>query len=250
MFDALVERPSVAGDEDMHVVFATRPADPLALDEVDAEGNVERNLDAGADDLAVALDRVAISEVEKRPRRLDRQVNGHALDEAIVIHIATVGRGGGRRNRLTARWRDPEAADHRPQRQHQTRQGVGLGRGAGFEVNRPPERLVDPGEARVEAGIEHVGRNLVPSPAPVAVGPELVEVDDEGIALLGAGNIEGAGHRIAAGCGLLSVLVPAARIDSGRRYRIAGRNFKHRIVPADIVVVAVGSKIVVGHSAS
>ena len=61
MFDALVERPGVAGDEDMRVVFAARPADPLSLYEVDAEGNVERNLDAGADDLAVALDRVAIS---------------------------------------------------------------------------------------------------------------------------------------------------------------------------------------------
>ena len=56
-------------------VFAARPADRLSLGDPDGEFDLERGLDAGADDLAVALAGVAVAEEEQcaRARRPGRR---------------------------------------------------------------------------------------------------------------------------------------------------------------------------------
>ena len=73
----------------------------------------------GADDLAIALRRVAIAEEEQGARRRHREGHGRAGAEAAVVHVAAVLGAGCRREGLPQRWRDAEAADHRLKREFQ-----------------------------------------------------------------------------------------------------------------------------------
>ena len=134
--------------------------------------------------------------------------------------------------------------------QHQTGQGVRLGRRSRLQIDRPPQQLGVGRNPRSETRVQYIGRDPPPRPTPVAVGVELVESDGEGIALFGARNIKGAGHRVAALGDLLAVPVLAAGVDGNGRDRVPGRNLEHWLVPADGVVVVVGRKLVVRHRAS
>src|SRR5207249_9559695 len=109
VLDGLVERPRVADRHDERAVVGARPADPLALDDLERELDVHRDLDPGPDDLAVALERVTVADVEERALRRNREVDGDALAEAAIVHVAALRPRGRRRNLLAAVGRDTEA---------------------------------------------------------------------------------------------------------------------------------------------
>src|SRR4029079_11211704 len=68
-------------------------------------------------DLAVALERVAVAEVEEPALGKDGEIDRHACAEAAVVHVAAVLARGRTRDRLPLRRRDAEAAEHRIERQ-------------------------------------------------------------------------------------------------------------------------------------
>ena len=103
----------------MWVADSTRGviSDVLRGDEVDREFDVHRRLERVAIQLAVALRRVAVADVEQRARLRDRQIDGRAFDDFVEIHVAAeAARIAGRRRRRAESRRDGDAAEHRPER--------------------------------------------------------------------------------------------------------------------------------------
>src|SRR5919199_5902704 len=86
----LVERPGIADREDVIIVLAPRPATALALPKLNRELDLEGNLDTGAYDLAVALDRVPIAHVQECAQHKHRKVDRHARGEAAIVHVAAM----------------------------------------------------------------------------------------------------------------------------------------------------------------
>src|SRR5437899_12995145 len=84
----LVERPRVPDGHHELTVVCARPVDPLALEHLDGELDVHGYLDAGADDLTVSLQRVPVADVEEGALDEDGEVDGDALAEAAVVHVA------------------------------------------------------------------------------------------------------------------------------------------------------------------
>src|SRR5438094_78457 len=90
MLDGLVERAGVPDRHHERLVLGARPADRLAFQHLDRELDVHRHLDPGADDLAVALERVAVADVQEAALGEDREVDDDALAEAAIVHVAAV----------------------------------------------------------------------------------------------------------------------------------------------------------------
>ena len=86
----LIQWAGVATGKDVVGILTARPANALALDQLHGELHIKRNLNAGAHNLAVALGGVAVTDVEERTWSKDREVDGDALDKAVVIHIAAM----------------------------------------------------------------------------------------------------------------------------------------------------------------
>jgi hypothetical protein len=84
---------------------------------LDGQRHVRRDLDPGADDLAVPLQGMPVADVQKRALDEHWQVDRDALPEAAVVHVPAVLGGRRGRDRLAAPRRDPEAAEHRGERQ-------------------------------------------------------------------------------------------------------------------------------------
>ena len=98
-------------------VSFSRRGQPIAtlLDDVDRELDVERRLESGADDFALALPRMSVAHEEQRASNVDRQHHFDAGIEAGVVHVAAERAGRRGRDRLTASGSDADAAEHRPQ---------------------------------------------------------------------------------------------------------------------------------------
>ena len=64
--EGLVEGTGVAEGEDEVGVLAARPVGEFSFEQADGEADVHRDLDAGAENLAVALVGVAVSQCEQR----------------------------------------------------------------------------------------------------------------------------------------------------------------------------------------
>ena len=133
---------------------------------------------------------------KERAGHEDREVDGDAGDEAAIVHVAAVlGRGGGR-DRLVARRRDAEAAQHRregrPQAPARAQQRA---RRAGCQVERQVVRM-PLGQAGDVVRIDDVGGQRRAGPARVAVWGS----GDPGTTSVSPGSAldeEGAGHRVA-----------------------------------------------------
>ena len=95
MLQGLVERARIAHAEDVVGILAAGPVDPLAFEQVHGELDVEGHFNAGPHDLAIALYRMSIADVEQRARYKDGEVDRHACHEAAIIH-AIPGRLGQR----------------------------------------------------------------------------------------------------------------------------------------------------------
>src|ERR1051326_6331965 len=97
----------------MGLVFGARPMDAPAFLEMDRELDVERDFDARPDDLAIALNGMAVSDKQQSSFDGDREVDGDALLEAFEVHVAAMRPGGRGGDGLSASRRDAEAAQHR-----------------------------------------------------------------------------------------------------------------------------------------
>ena len=117
MLHALVQRAGVANCKNVVGVFAARPGDAFALLHRERELHVKGDLDARADDLPIALQRVAVANVKERAFGQHRKVDRHPFYKAPVVHIAPVLGGGGCRDSLAPGWGYAKTADHRGQRQ-------------------------------------------------------------------------------------------------------------------------------------
>src|SRR5688572_16745660 len=73
----------------MICILQPRPCDPLALNEFEAECYFHRGLKAGAADLAIALQRVAVAKIEDRDLMKNRQIHGRSFSAVRRIHIST-----------------------------------------------------------------------------------------------------------------------------------------------------------------
>ena len=78
--------------------------------QAEAEGDVHRGLEARAADLAVALQRVAVAEVEQRAGMEDGQVDRRALADVGGVHVPAEGPGPEPVKRLVALGRHGHAA--------------------------------------------------------------------------------------------------------------------------------------------
>src|SRR5579871_2210773 len=94
-------------------VLGAGPTDASAFPKVNRELDIERDFDPRSDDLAIALDRVAVSDKEQRALGEDREEDGDPLFEAFIVHVAAMFRGGRRGDRLPAPGSNSEASEHR-----------------------------------------------------------------------------------------------------------------------------------------
>src|SRR5215831_3854010 len=102
MLRRLLERASVTHSEDIFRILAPGPADSLPFDHPHRELDLHRDLDPVADDLAIPLGRVAVTDVEKGTWYKDGEIGCHARDEPSIVHVtAMLGRGRSR-DRLAA----------------------------------------------------------------------------------------------------------------------------------------------------
>src|SRR5262249_42255058 len=82
------QRADAAGRHQVFAVFDARPANPPALDQIELKGHVHARFESGAADLAVALQRMAVAEIEERALVKDRQINSRALADVRRVHVA------------------------------------------------------------------------------------------------------------------------------------------------------------------
>ena len=90
VLEGLVEWAGVAEGEDSGIVFAAWPAAGFGLEQADGELDVEGGLDAGADDLAIALDGMTIAKVEQGAGDVDGEIEDSAGLDVAIIHVAAV----------------------------------------------------------------------------------------------------------------------------------------------------------------
>ncbi len=240
MLQRLVQRPGVPHGDEIIVILGAGPADLPALHQADRELHVERDLDSRAYDLPISLERVSIPDVEQRPGREDGERDRDAGAEPPVIHIPAVAPRGGGGDRLPAGRRDPEAAQHRRQRQRQVSQrrlGTEQDGRTSLGVHLPLRRRRLRWQLAHITRIDHVRRQAGRTPPPPPVRPQRIEPHRERVAHLGALNKERPGLGIApTGDGLL-IRVPPARVHRCGDNRVAVRDAQHRLVGADRRVV-------------
>ena len=130
------QRALAAEHHHVRVVLEPRPLDRRLLDELHGELDIHRGLEAGADDFAFALQRVAVADEQQRAGFVDRQHHLHALVEARVVHVAAERARCAGCDRFLARRRHADAAEHRPQAQLEAAD-------VGVVETRRPFRLVE-----------------------------------------------------------------------------------------------------------
>src|SRR6266566_2824119 len=87
--EGVVEGAGVAEGDDGLWGFDADRGEALAGDEVDGELDVHGGLEGVAVDLAVALDRVAVADVEERAGVGDGQVDGGSFGDFVEVEVAT-----------------------------------------------------------------------------------------------------------------------------------------------------------------
>src|SRR5262249_30027871 len=101
-----------------HQVFAVldaRPANPPAFDQIELERHIHARFESRAADLAVALQRVAVAEIEESAVVKDRQINGGAFANVGRVHIAAEIAGPQSSPGFFALRRHGHASEHRLQ---------------------------------------------------------------------------------------------------------------------------------------
>ena len=108
------------------------------LAQLESELHLHRDLDAGAADLAVSLPGVTVAGKEERAGYAHREPDDRSRPEAAPVHVAAVWSGGRGGDGLATRGSDAKAADHRLQREGQSRE-----RGRGIDQAHRSRRDVD-----------------------------------------------------------------------------------------------------------
>ena len=183
-------RAAGADRHDEALVLQARPAEGPALDEVDLHRRHRRVLDGDAAELAVALGGVAVAEEEQRAGRVHRQVDDGARRHVRQVHVAAVVVRDDRGDRLDFR-RGADGANERLVGQRDA--VVPLDAGDGVDVHLLDDlrqrlvqhrRVAGAGEA-AEFGDQAGGAGRL-RPA----RHDLLDVDGEAVALLGALHID------------------------------------------------------------
>ena len=183
-----------------------------ALDQIDAEFDIERGFDAGTGDLAISLRGVAVAEVKERARFEDREVADRAFTVTAVIHIAAVLGGGGGVDELPALGGHPETPHHRHDRDLQRFQALHRlpqGGDSRREVEIPGHHLLLR-QAAHEVRIEGVLGQHARRPAIVSIRGHRHNPNHQRIARFGAFDKERPGLGIAGTGDLLTGRAHAA----------------------------------------
>ncbi len=245
----LVEWAPGGDDQEIGLRLAARPEQLVSLAQLDAEFDLERGLDAGTGDLAVALAGMAVAEEEQPARRMDREGDGRAGAEQAIVHIAAMGAARRGRDRLAAFGRDAEAAEHRRQWEAPV---ADAGRGlqqlhrAGLGIDRPFMALAlrQLGEDR---RVKHAGRQRRIGPAGLPGRRHPLDRHQQRVAGLGAGHEERAGHRIAARRPLRALVIGSGGVERRRDDAVAAGDLQHGGQGADHVVILRRLEVVARH---
>ena len=239
MLQSLIERPGIADRKNVGGALAARPGQIAVLFDCQADLHLEAGLDAGADDLAVALCCVAVAEEEQRAGHGDREPHCRARTKTPVIHVAAVfgaGRGG---KGLPYGWRYTEATDHRFERQDEMLQA----RNSGLQRRRqslpvdPPVHLVARRQTAHEFRVDDIARKRCAGPAGCAYRCHAQDFHLERVARFSARHRDRTVHRVRLGRALHAVLVEAVGVDGLCDNRVArgdgegGRQGAQHIVP-------------------
>ena len=191
------QRAHAGRHHDVLAVFDARPPDALAFDEIEPERDVHRRLEARADDLAVALQRMAVPEIEERTGVEDRQIDGHALADVRRIQIAAeVTRPESAKGFLSRRG-DGDAPEHRLERDLDAL----AGRRGEIEDADHPLPVEPPGKRSRRQRVVEYSRPVVsgdaadsvravPGDGRVPVRRQFDEADDERVARRGALDVK------------------------------------------------------------
>src|SRR4051812_8317091 len=140
--------------------------------------------------------------MEERAVDEHREVHGDAHAKAAVVHVAAVRPRRCGRDRLAARGRNAEAAEHRVERQLSQRLEPGWRRlelcRAALEVEAPPVNIGRRGKLGDKPRVDDVSRDDLAGPPPRAIRLDPVEVDGERVSRRGSVDEEGPGLWVAA----------------------------------------------------
>ena len=216
----------------MDSAFSTRgPRDRFGADQLHRELDVHGSLERVAVELAVALDRVAVADIQERTGLADGQIDGRALDDLVEVHVAAdtpvVGRSHGRAG---VAGRDADAAEHRTRRDGEIRKAVGGFRElreARLQIQAPddvvPLLLVLGGPV----GCDGAAHEAVVADGCAAVELQLLHADDEEVSRHRALDVERTGLGVATDGACLTLRVDAAGIDRPCAHGVAGPDAEH-----------------------
>jgi len=235
VLESLIEGTRIPDREEVVLALASRPRAAFALEDRNREFHVHRDLESGPDDLTVPLERVPVAQEEEGPGNEDREERGCLWPVATVVHVPAMPARRGRADRFTTCGSDPEASEHglelegqpaEPRREQQ-------GRRSRFTIDPPRSAKALFPESRKLGhviGVDRVGCDGGRAPCRVAIRPDLVQVDGQAVARLGACDEERPGLRIAELDPLLAARIAPCGIEGGRAYRVAVLDLQHRIV--------------------
>ena len=188
----------------------TRPADIMSLYQAHRELHIRGGLGALAEQFAVAMAGVPVTQHEIGTRLIDGQVHDGALVHGVIVHVAAVSAHRPRVDCLSMGRSDPDAAQRRMRGELELdplaeRPGC---RDCPAPAVQIPAQRVTPARLQplVAAGcweksldrgrFQRIGRNPDSIPAPIAIEPNPVETHDECVARLRAFNIEGSSEHV------------------------------------------------------
>src|SRR5947209_19291 len=112
MLECLVKWPGIADRENIGRGLAPRPGNATGLFDTQANLDFECRFDARADDFAISLDRMTVSEREQSARNRHGEPDRGSDAEPAVIHVTAVLGTRGIGKRLAGCRRNAETADH------------------------------------------------------------------------------------------------------------------------------------------
>ena len=233
-FEGVVQRALQTHGNDGVGGFDAAIAEVRVGDDVDRDLDVHGGFKRVTVHFAIALQSMAVAEVQQRTGVADRQVDGRAFTDLVEVHVAAVGAGvaGGWRSIGGVR-SSGDATEHRLHRDGEVFHMFARlfrGRGPVGQVEMPADCLAViaglDGKVAVETAIDDVVVTL----GPVAVEFEVHNMYDEGVAGVGAGDIKGPGFRVATDDAADAMFVLTSGIDGCGVDGVAGCHLENRLI--------------------
>ncbi|CRD58105.1 hypothetical protein BN1263540016 [Stenotrophomonas indicatrix] len=222
----------LAQGHDLRCRFHPRRCDRMLLQQLHFHHHIQRCLQRPLRGFAIALERMAITQVHQGTRLLHGQVDRIAFDHGVEVHVAAevTGIAGGERRVAEAR-RQRQAAEHRLHRHFEMPQATTCALRTGdapAAVQLPAHRLAQPGGFG-----SHPRRLQAPHQAIQAVGVVTVERqrgerDRQRVAGFGADHEKRPDLWIAEQRAGDALLVDAAGVQRAGLYRVPRPDHQHR----------------------